>query len=287
MTQKGVYMDVTTVLLLILISAIVITGLIFLVLSLIEPHKLNVTKETLSDNAVAGSPDLRILFFSDLHAEFCFIPKEKTAALIREEAQGKGLDAVIFGGDIVNNPTRYKVGAEYLTYIAETCSELGIPFEGVTGNHDVQIPADGIAECSFHNISGGYTVLRSRRDGSDIALSGICDSGRKHRVWYELPNTPDGCSKNIVIAHNPDQILHIEDCTKVDYMISGHIHGGQIRTPFKVEFKVLRKDTLPKYDVTAGTYKINGITLFISKGIGCVRLPMRLGAKPEINIIEI
>ena len=34
-------------------------------------------------------------------------------------------------------------------------------------------------------------------------------------------------------------------------------------------------------------YKINGITLFISKGIGCVRLPMRLKAVPEVNIIEI
>lgn len=280
-------MDLITVLLLILLSAIVITGVVLLVLSLIEPHKLNITKETLSDNAKAGNPDLRILFFSDLHAEFCFIPKEKTEAIIRAEAQGKGLDAVVFGGDIINNPKKYKVGANYLTHIADVCRELGIPFEGVTGNHDVKIPAEGIKSCSFHNISGGYTILKSRRDGSDIALSGINDSGRKHRVWYELPEIPEGCSKNIVIAHNPDQILHLDDCTKVDYMISGHIHGGQIRTPFKIEFTSLRKDALPKLDIIAGEYKINGITLFISKGIGCVRLPMRLKAVPEVNIIEI
>lgn len=270
-----------------LIAAIVITGLVLLVLSLIEPHKLNITRETLSDNAKKGCPDLRLLFFSDLHAEFCFIPKEKVEAIIREEAGGKGLDAVIFGGDIINNPKKYKVGADYLTHISNVCKELSIPFEGVTGNHDVQIPANGIKECSFHNISGGYTILKSRRDGSDIAISGINDSGRKHRVWYELPSIPEGCSKNIVIAHNPDQILHIDDCSKVDYMISGHIHGGQIRTPFKIEFTSLRKDILPKYDVIAGTYRINGITLFISKGIGCVRLPMRLKATPEVNIIEI
>ena len=270
-----------------LIATIVITGLVLLVLSLIEPHKLNITRETLSDNAKDGSPDLRLLFFSDLHAEFCFIPKEKVEEIIREEAGSKGLDAVIFGGDIINNPKKYKVGADYLTHISNVCKELDIPFEGVTGNHDVQIPAQGIKECSFHNISGGYKVLKSRRDGSDIAISGINDSGRKHRVWYELPSIPEGCSRNIVIAHNPDQILHIDDCSKVDYMISGHIHGGQIRTPFKIEFTSLRKDILPKYDVIAGTYRINGITLFISKGIGCVRLPMRLKAVPEVNIIEI
>lgn len=287
MTQKGVFMDFITVLLLILSAVIAVTGIILLVISLIEPHKLNVTHEALSDNAKAGTPDLRFVFFSDLHAEFCFIHKEKVEAIIREEAQGKGLDAVIFGGDIINNPKKYKVGADYLTHIANVCKELNIPFEGVTGNHDVQIPAKGIAECSFHNISGGYTVLKSRRDGSDIALSGINDSGRKHRVWYELPSIPEGCTQNIVIAHNPDQILHIDDCSKVDYMISGHIHGGQIRTPFKIEFTSLRKDTLPKYDVIAGEYKINGIKLFISKGIGCVRLPMRLKAVPEVNIIEI
>lgn len=284
MTPKGPFMDIAVIA---LISAVILTGLVLLVLSLIEPHKLNITREMLSSSAKEGSPDVRLLFFSDLHAEFCFIPKEKVEAIIREEAAGKGLSAVVFGGDIINNPKKYKVGAEYLTYIANVCKELDIPFEGVTGNHDVKIPAKAISECSFHNISNGYTILKSLKDGSDIALSGINDSGRKHRVWYEPPTVPDTCTKNIVIAHNPDQILHITDCTKVDYMISGHIHGGQIRTPFKIEFTSLRKDALPKLDIIAGEYKINGITLFISKGIGCVRLPMRLKATPEVNIIEI
>lgn len=270
-----------------LIILIFLTGLVLFVLSLIEPHKLNVTREKLSDNARSGNPDIRLLFFSDLHAEFCFIPKEKVEAIIREEAENKGLSAVVFGGDIINNPKKYKVGADYLTYIANVCKELDIPFEGVTGNHDVEIPARGISECSFHNISNGYTTLRSLRDGSDIALSGLNDSGRKHRVWYEPPTVPETCKANIVIAHNPDHILHITDCTKVDYMISGHIHGGQIRTPFKIEFTSLRKDALPKLGVVAGEYKINGITLFISRGIGCVKLPMRLKATPEVNIIEI
>lgn len=284
MTPKGSFMDIAVIA---LISAVILTGLVLLVMSLIEPHKLNITREMLSSSAKEGSPDVRLLFFSDLHAEFCFIPKERVEAIIREEAKGKGLSAVVFGGDIINNPKKYKVGAEYLTYIANVCKELDIPFEGVTGNHDVKIPAKAISECSFHNISDGYTILKSLKDGSDIALSGVNDSGRKHRIWYEPPTIPDTCTKNIVIAHNPDQILNITDCTKVDYMISGHIHGGQIRTPFKIEFTSLRKDVLPKLDVIAGEYKINGITLFISKGIGCVRLPMRLGARPEINIIEI
>ena len=60
-----------------LIAAVVITGLVLLVLSLIEPHKLNITEDKLSENAKDGDPDVRLLFFSDLHAEFCFIPQEK------------------------------------------------------------------------------------------------------------------------------------------------------------------------------------------------------------------
>jgi len=271
---------------LILLICFVIFGIILFILSLIEPHRLVVTREKLSENAKEGSPDIRILFFSDLHAEFCFIPKEKTEAIIRQEAE-KGLDAVIFGGDIINDPKKSHVGAEYLTHIAKICRDLNIPFEGVTGNHDVEIPASGIEACAFHNISNGFTLLKSRMDGSNIVLCGVNDSGRKHRKWYEVPDIPEDHKINIMIAHNPDQILHLSDCSKVDYMISGHIHGGQIRTPFRIEFTSLRKDILPKYDVTAGTYKINGITLFISKGIGCVKLPMRLGARPEINIIEI
>lgn len=270
-----------------LISAVVITGLVLLVLSLIEPHKLNITEDKLSENAKKGDPDVRLLFFSDLHAEFCFIPKEKAEAIIREEAQGKGLDAVIFGGDIINNPKKYKAGADYLTYIANVCKELDIPFEGVTGNHDVKLSEEDVASCSFHNIGGGYTTLKSRRDGSDIILCGVTDSGRKHRVWYDTPQIPKERKLSIMVAHNPDQILHTKDCSEIDYMLSGHIHGGQIRTPLGIEFSILRKDALPKLGVIAGTYRINGITLFISKGLGCVRLPMRLKAVPEINIIEI
>lgn len=287
MTQKGIHMNTATIILIIIASLVVITGIILLIAAIIEPHKLNVTNEALSDEARSGKPDVRLLFFSDLHAEFCFIPKEKVADLIRREASDKGLDAVIFGGDIINNPDKYELGVSYLSYIGDICRELNIPFAGVNGNHDVKIPQKGIDACSFYNLGGKYIVLKSRNDGSDIAISGVGDSGRKNRVWYDIPSVPDSCKKNILVAHNPDQILNIEDCSKVDFMLSGHIHGGQIRTPFRIEFTILRKDILPKHDIIAGSYRLNGIALFISRGIGCIRLPLRLKALPEVNIIEI
>ena len=73
---------------------------------------------------------------------------------------------------------------------------------------------------------------------------------------------------------------------KIDAMISGHIHGGQIRTPFGLEF-VLRHDELPFKGIISGHHEVNGIKMFISKGIGCVFLPLRIGARPEVNILEI
>ena len=57
--------------------------------------------------------------------------------------------------------------------------------------------------------------------------------------------------------------------------------------PFKLEFLLLRADKLPRMNVIEGVFEHNGTTLFISRGVGCNKLPFRLGAYPEVSIVEI
>lgn len=70
-------------------------------------------------------------------------------------------------------------------------------------------------------------------------------------------------------------------------MISGHVHGGQIRLPFGIENKIFRKDALPKKNVVKGVFDGAGIKFFISKGIGCIMVPFRFLSRPEMTFIEI
>lgn len=263
-------------------------GAVLFILSLIEPHRLNIVRDTLKISTGDGSStDMRIFFFSDLHAEFCFIPASRIVSIIKDEHATRGLDLVVFGGDIINNPSKTHVGERYLKEIRRACDDLGIPFVGVSGNHDSEIPREKLNDFGFQLIDHDVIYLDSRSDGQKIAVSGTEDSGRKDRRWYR-PQTPSIPVKaHILIAHNPDYVLTLQPHEHTDAIISGHIHGGQIRTPFKIEFTSLRKDALPKQGFVAGKYEIVGRQVYISKGIGCVKLPMRLGAVPEVNILEI
>ena len=257
---------------------------------IIEASCLKVTFDKLKLGGDESSPDLRILYFSDLHREFCPISVERVIKVIRQQNKESRLDAVIFGGDICEGHRHALRGLGYLNSIGDVCKELGIPYMAVTGNHDSDVPPDEIGMFNFDNMDGCIKYLRSRRDSRYIAFAGVNDTGRHNRVWMAPPKPSAGIEYKsyILLSHNPDLVLHLPDDQdfKVDAMISGHIHGGQIRTPFGLEF-VLRHDELPSMGVISGLHEVNGIKLFISKGLGCVFLPFRFLARPEINIIEI
>ena len=278
----------------IIIAAVIAVGVILLIWGLIEACCLKITRDRLvignaSDCSSSKSPDLRILYFSDLHKEFCFIPAKKIARIISQENASGGIDAVFFGGDIVSHGKHALKALDYFVKIATVCRELHIPFMAVTGNHDAMADPEDLGIFPFDNMDGCIKYLRSRRDGSYIAFAGVKDTGRRERVWYAPPTPSAGLEHKsyILLSHNPDLALHMPSVPfRVDAMLSGHIHGGQIRTPFGLEF-TLRHDELPHMGVISGLHEINSIKLFISKGVGCGFLPLRIGARPEVNVIEV
>ncbi|MBO4638073.1 MAG: metallophosphoesterase [Clostridiales bacterium] len=260
---------------------LIVTALLcltLLILAVIEPRKLVVTHEKIGNSETRSA---RILFFSDLHAEFCFIPAQTVIGLIEKEKP----DAVIFGGDIINDPLKWEAGQRYLLKIRDICAKENIPFAGVTGNHDVEISPSDISACGFINLWKQPVILQSS-NGRTVGINGITDSGRKSRVWYD-PKNIDDADITVTVAHNPDAVLHLDPSVKTDLILSGHIHKGQIRTPMRIEFTILRADALPQEGIISGLHTINGRTVFISSGIGCVKLPLRLGAPPEVNIIDL
>lgn len=272
-------MDPTTIILIIILSFLLITALIFAVWGLCEAHTLEINESTLGKPS-EGKDRVRLFFFSDLHAEFCFIKAERLCQIIKEAHAKEALDAIVFGGDIVSRRFFIKRGQRYLKAVRKTADELGIPFYGITGNHDRKLTEAEDNDSGFDLIEDRYILLKPR-----IALSGVNDSGRDERVWFPVPDVPEGIT-NILIAHNPDQILNLSG-GHTDYMLSGHIHGGQIRTPIGIEFSLLRKDLLPKMGMIQGKYEHEGISFYISRGIGCVLLPFRIKAKPEVTVITV
>ena len=260
----------------IVLISIAVIAIILLLLALSEPHR---PEFTTIDFKGSKEPNLRVLFFTDLHSDICFIKSDYIINLIRCENP----DAVIFGGDITVNMKYFDKGTAFLNQIRDCCRELNIPFYGVTGNHDFYLTPEQEAQAGFDNLENRFEFIEGK-DGTKYVLSGVDDSGRDERVWYEPVEVPDGFT-HILVVHDPDAVLHFASLEGIDYVLSGHIHGGQVRTPFGLEF-IIRNDELPKKGIFAGIHSFGNTKVFISRGIGCSRLPIRLGSRPEVSIIE-
>jgi len=90
---------------------------------------------------------------------------------------------------------------------------------------------------------------------------------------------------NIVLTHCPEHrdVIEIEkDKSKIDLVLSGHTHGGQINILGYAPFKPRGSG---KY--LSGWYTENDPILYVSKGIGTSVIPFRFGARAEVTIFEI
>lgn len=286
----------------------VLAGLILLIIiwCLIEPLVLDLDrismKRTSKDSSLKditvkkisepthdtsdSQPDLRVLLFSDLHIECCPITAKRLCSAIINAHSNAPLDAVLFGGDIITYPSFAKAGYKYLSAVSSCCKELGIPFYGISGNHDwlLENAADN---AGFINLDNTSVVITTHKNGSKIKLAGLSDSGRRNRKWHtKLPS--ESTEPVVLLVHDPDAILHLEPEERPDYMLSGHLHGGQMKLPFKIEFTVLRRsDKLPRMGAVQGLYDMNGTMVFISRGLGCGILPFRFLSLPEATVVEI
>lgn len=88
----------------------------------------------------------------------------------------------------------------------------------------------------------------------------------------------------ILLAHSPEVILRPMD-PRVRLILCGHTHGGQICLPNGI---ALYQNTsrLPAR-FASGRHDFNGATLYISRGIGSTRLPLRYGCLPEITLFTL
>ena len=80
--------------------------------------KATVTKLPFIPQGSESAPDLRFFFFSDIHTEWCPVTAKRLNKAIRKAHEAGGLDAVIFGGDIITYPENAAKGYKYLNEVS-------------------------------------------------------------------------------------------------------------------------------------------------------------------------
>lgn len=246
----------------------------------------------------------RIALFADLHIGSMLNPEEESARLV-EIINSTEADAVVFAGDLTH--IRHdEITPQIAAILANIKARDGVI--SVLGNHDTGVYIKDSVTLSRHENTRlfaekidkiGWRLLRDNtayitRDCDSIAITGIDFSDRllefKHalnapedydpqRLYRQIPDN----TFSICISHLPQ--LWDNAFWRYNLTLAGHVHATQIK--FSCGNFALSPAML-LYNEWSGLYKRNNNDyLYINDGIGCVGFFMRIGAKPEVTVIEL
>lgn len=215
----------------------------------------------------------RIVHLTDLHHGLYF-PAEALAAVV-ELTNELDPDVVALTGDFV---TRSR---NYIEPVAEMLSGLRARSGvfAVLGNHDFRVGAEEIGRALNRH---GIDVLRNRhvtlrRKGQKCYLAGIDDLLYRADLPRAMRGIPAG-APTVLLSHNPGIIGEAAQM-KINFVLSGHTHGGQIRLPV-VSCLYGRSDRQLRYK--NGRDSLGPTQIYVSRGIGTVVLPVRYRCSSEI-----
>jgi uncharacterized protein len=104
----------------------------------------------------------------------------------------------------------------------------------------------------------------------------------KNDLVTALDGIPDDAA-TVLLAHEPDYADTVAIDQRVSLQLSGHSHGGQVRLPF---YGALALPWLGEhYDM--GLYDIDGLKLYVNRGVGMIAPYVRFNCRPEITEITL
>ncbi len=222
----------------------------------------------------------RIVHLTDLHYG-ALVPLTVIRYVV-SRANQIARDAIVCTGDYVHE--RQATGQIDIVWpqLARLVAPAGV--YSVLGNHDHW--ADTAR--SQHWLEASGQDLRHRaasidRDGQRIWLVGAGDLWEDHVSVDELCAGLPERECRILLAHNPDT-ADSEYTARVDLILSGHTHGGQVVLPF------VGPPVLPVSNKAYSSGLVRsprGTSIFISRGIGWAVYPVRLNCLPEIAVLEL
>ncbi len=239
-----------------------------------ERHQIGrVTRDLPVIGLPAALDGLRVGLITDIHhsATVSATAVTRAVTLLRDARP----DLIVLGGDYVTYGDRQFVGpvAELLGPLAD--APLGA--FAVLGNHDDDrdMPAALAAK--------GFGVLRDQRTritvrGEPVDLAGI-------RFWTRRPGDiarviEGTAGTTFLLAHDPRRLTEAA-ALDVQLVLSGHTHGGQVVLP------LIGAVAGRKFPVLAGAARTDNATLFVSRGVGTVYVPVRINCPPEVVVLTL
>jgi predicted MPP superfamily phosphohydrolase len=231
---------------------------------------------------------LRIAQISDIHYDEYTEPYFVREIVRRINALNP--DVVVLTGDFVTDgPLPRHIGARLSYPCAEILGGIQCPHRFASlGNHDALIGwpvvVDALKAHGIPTLVNSY--LPFERNDSRLWFAGIRSS------QDDIPSLDDAVPRQatpsepvILLAHEPDYADRVLAHGGVDLMLSGHTHGGQVHLPFIGT----PRQMLPRGGrrFVQGYFKLGPLQLYVNRGIGTVKLPVRFLCPPELTLITL
>ena len=247
----------------------------------------------------------RIALFSDLHIASLISP-EREITRLAESINKQDVDMVIFAGDLLHI-RHTELSAKIASILSTIKARYGV--YTVLGNHDTGVYIkDTLSLTRNENIAHlntkigqiRWTMLRDStiyavRGRDSIAVTGIdfTDALLEYKHSFATPDNYSAESLfssipkemfNIAVSHLPQLWHPISSGNFAELTLSGHIHATQVAAEM---FGKRVSPAMLMYKEWSGLYSKDNNHLYITDGIGSVGFYLRIGARPELTIIEL
>jgi len=246
----------------------------------IEPRMLGVTRIALPDKLAEALGGRRVVYLADLHVASTWPIRERLLATLR----ALDPDILLVGGDLVWYQKDLGPAIDVLKQLPSREGTFS-----VLGDSDYM---GRIRNCAYCHVPGSrelrtdvpVTFLRDEAvdlAGGAVQLVGLDGDRRRHwgKVYRELsdPETP-----TMVLVHYPEALRDIAPLG-ADLVLAGDTHGGQILAP---DFLLAWRYGEDRVRYRYGWFRDHDTPMFVTRGVGESGVPLRLGRKPEVVVLE-
>ncbi len=242
----------------------------------IKPEHIKLSEEETS---------VRAALLTDIHIGMLMVSHHKLGRILKEAEP----DFLVIAGDLLDRPHNMDTFMQWLDSL-----DLHIPIYATLGNHDhtcLQKKLTLMKMLRFNLKSKGARLLVNEsvvfvKGRRCINIVGIDDQKRGNPDPAKAKSSIDPHGDfTLAVSHNPDIALELPP-EYADLLLCGHFHGGQIWMPFNLEYRLFRHEKTCRDGCRRGLHEINGNRVYISRGIGNVVVPLRLGSRPEVTFID-
>lgn len=278
---------------------------------LIEPYAISVERYEVE---LEGLPEAwegrQVAVVSDFQVGMWLDNTWTVDRAMRRLAEKRPALVLILGDFIYHGGEDASGRIDKVTELIDPLSAAGVPVYVVLGNHDYSVASyqdpsvDEARAWALRTALEGARVEVLQNEAVPVAPYGEAEGEteqvealylvgmgarmpNKARPELALQGVPEGAAR-VVMMHNPGTFAKVP-ARAAPLAVAGHTHGGQIRIPFTPTWSWVTyvKEDQIHVDGWIGDYGEPGNRLYVNRGIGFSKVPLRINCPPEITLFTL